>query len=88
MRGVYSGKEVVKALRRIGFVIDHQKGSHIFMHNLEKNLFNSKYSLEANMKIRYIQAFYLMPFSPFLLSLSLSLSDTSLLLTQDRHLQV
>jgi len=34
----YSGKDVVKALRRIGFVVDHQHGSHIFMHNLEKNI--------------------------------------------------
>jgi predicted RNA binding protein YcfA (HicA-like mRNA interferase family) len=34
----FSGKQIVKALRRIGFVVDHQKGSHIFMHNLEKNI--------------------------------------------------
>ena len=27
----------MKALRRIGFIVDHQKGSHIFLHNLEKN---------------------------------------------------
>jgi len=33
----FSGKQIVKALRRIGFIVDHQKGSHIFMHNLEKN---------------------------------------------------
>ena len=33
----FSGKEVVKALRRIGYVVDHQRGSHIFMHNLDKN---------------------------------------------------
>jgi len=26
----------VKALRRSGFTVDHQRGSHIFMHNLEK----------------------------------------------------
>jgi predicted RNA binding protein YcfA (HicA-like mRNA interferase family) len=38
MRRSYSGREVVKALRRSGFVIDHQKGSHIFLHNLEKNI--------------------------------------------------
>jgi len=38
MSRVFSGKEVVKALRRIGFVVDHQRGSHIFMHNLEKNI--------------------------------------------------
>jgi predicted RNA binding protein YcfA (HicA-like mRNA interferase family) len=34
----FSGKDIVKALRRIGFVVDHQKGSHIFMHNLERNI--------------------------------------------------
>jgi predicted RNA binding protein YcfA (HicA-like mRNA interferase family) len=34
----FSGRKVVKALRRLGFVVDHQRGSHIFMHNLEKNV--------------------------------------------------
>jgi predicted RNA binding protein YcfA (HicA-like mRNA interferase family) len=34
----FSGREVVKALRRIGFVVDHQRGSHIFLHSLEKNI--------------------------------------------------
>jgi len=34
----FSGREVVKALRRVGFVVDHQRGSHIFLHNLEKNI--------------------------------------------------
>lgn len=38
MSKVFSGREVVKAFRRIGFVVDHQRGSHIFMHNLEKNI--------------------------------------------------
>lgn len=38
MSRTFSGKEVVKALRRIGFVVDHQRGSHIFMHNLERNI--------------------------------------------------
>lgn len=38
MSRTFSGKEIVKALRRIGFVVDHLKGSHIFMHNLEKNI--------------------------------------------------
>ncbi len=28
----------MKALRRIGFVVDHQRGSHIFLYNLEKNI--------------------------------------------------
>jgi predicted RNA binding protein YcfA (HicA-like mRNA interferase family) len=34
----FSGKEVVKAFRRIGYIVDHQRGSHIFLHNLEKNI--------------------------------------------------
>ncbi|OQW98960.1 MAG: hypothetical protein BWK74_03310 [Desulfobacteraceae bacterium A6] len=38
MSKTFSGKDIVKALRRTGFVVDHQRGSHIFMHNLEKNL--------------------------------------------------
>lgn len=38
MKKVFAGKDVVKALRRIGFVVDHQRGSHIFMHHLEKNI--------------------------------------------------
>ncbi len=36
MSKTFSGKQVVKALHRIGFVMDHQKGSHIFLHHLEK----------------------------------------------------
>ncbi len=38
MSRTFSGKELVKALRRTGFVVDHQRGSHIFLHNLEKNI--------------------------------------------------
>ncbi len=38
MSKVFSGREVVKALHRIGFVVDHQRGSHVFLHNLEKNI--------------------------------------------------
>ncbi len=34
----FSGRQAVKALRRIGFVVDHQPGSHIFLHNLNKNI--------------------------------------------------
>jgi predicted RNA binding protein YcfA (HicA-like mRNA interferase family) len=34
----FSGRQVIKALRRMGFVVDHQRGSHVFMHNLEKNI--------------------------------------------------
>jgi len=37
MSKTFSGRDIVKALRRIGYYIDHQRGSHIFMHNLEKN---------------------------------------------------
>jgi predicted RNA binding protein YcfA (HicA-like mRNA interferase family) len=38
MSKVFSGREIVKALHRIGFIVDHQRGSHIFLHNLEKNI--------------------------------------------------
>ena len=38
MSKTFSGKRVVKALRRIGYIVDHQRGNHVFMHNLEKNL--------------------------------------------------
>ncbi|MFQ5710001.1 MAG: type II toxin-antitoxin system HicA family toxin [bacterium] len=38
MSKTFSGKQVVKALRRTGFVVDHQRGSHIFLHNLDKNI--------------------------------------------------
>jgi predicted RNA binding protein YcfA (HicA-like mRNA interferase family) len=34
----FSGSRIAQALRRIGYVVDHQRGSHIFMHNLEKNI--------------------------------------------------
>jgi len=34
----FSGRQLVRALRRSGFVIDHQRGSHIFLHNLDKNI--------------------------------------------------
>ena len=37
MSKIFSGKQLVKALRRIGYIIDHQKGSHIFLHNLNEN---------------------------------------------------
>ncbi len=37
MSKTFSGTQIVKALRRIGYVVDHQHGSHIFMHNLGKN---------------------------------------------------
>ncbi len=38
MSKTFSGRQLVKALRRSGFVIDHQRGSHIFLHNLDKNI--------------------------------------------------
>jgi len=38
MSKTYSGREIVKALRRSGFAVDHQRGSHIFLHHLEKNV--------------------------------------------------
>lgn len=38
MSRTFSGKELVKALRRIGFIIDHQRGNHIFMNNPEKSI--------------------------------------------------
>ena len=31
---VISGREIVKVLRKIGYVIDHQKGSHIILRNV------------------------------------------------------
>jgi len=34
----FSGKDVLKALRRLGYYVDHQRGSHIFLYNLEKNM--------------------------------------------------
>jgi len=33
----FSGNQVVKALRRIGFVVDHRRGSHVFLHNIDHN---------------------------------------------------
>ena len=38
MSKTFSGKQVVRALRRIGFVVDHQRGSHIFLHNINRNI--------------------------------------------------
>ena len=38
MSRTLSGREIVKAFYRIGFIIDHQRGSHVFMHNPEKNI--------------------------------------------------
>ncbi len=38
MSNTFSGKDLIKVLRRLGFIIDHQKGSHIFLHNMEKQI--------------------------------------------------
>ena len=38
MSKTFSGNDIIKALRRLGFIIDHQRGSHIFLHNMDKNL--------------------------------------------------
>ncbi len=38
MSKTFSGKEVVGALKRIGFTIDHQRGSHVFLYNKDKNI--------------------------------------------------
>lgn len=38
MSKTYSGRQVIKALRRKGFVVDHQRGSHVFLHNMEQNV--------------------------------------------------
>jgi predicted RNA binding protein YcfA (HicA-like mRNA interferase family) len=33
----FSGKQIIKALKKIGYIIDNQKGSHIFLHNTDLN---------------------------------------------------
>ena len=38
MSKTFSGKQVVKALHRTGFIVDHQRGSYIFLHHLERNI--------------------------------------------------
>lgn len=38
MSKTFSGKEVVSSLRRLGFYVDHQRGSHIFLHHLDRNI--------------------------------------------------
>ncbi|OQX20896.1 MAG: hypothetical protein BWK80_35105 [Desulfobacteraceae bacterium IS3] len=38
MSKTFSGRQLIKALRRMGFDIDHQRGSHIFMYNSERNV--------------------------------------------------
>lgn len=38
MSNTFSGKQLIRALRRIGYIIDHQRGSHVFLHNIYKNI--------------------------------------------------
>ncbi|HNR66361.1 MAG: type II toxin-antitoxin system HicA family toxin [Candidatus Eremiobacterota bacterium] len=38
MSKTFSGKDIVKALIKSGFIIDHQRGSHIFLHNPDKKI--------------------------------------------------
>jgi predicted RNA binding protein YcfA (HicA-like mRNA interferase family) len=38
MSRTFSGREVVKALRRIGFIMDHYRGSYIFLYYIEKSI--------------------------------------------------
>jgi len=38
MSRTFSGREVITALRRLGYVVDHQRGSHVFLHNLDKGV--------------------------------------------------
>ena len=37
MSKTFSGKQVIKVLKKIGYLIEHQKGSHIFLHNVKIN---------------------------------------------------
>ena len=37
MSKTFSGKQIVKVLKKIGYFIHHQKGSHIFLHNTSAN---------------------------------------------------
>jgi predicted RNA binding protein YcfA (HicA-like mRNA interferase family) len=38
MSKTFSGNDLIKALRRLGFIVDHQRGSHIFLHNPAINI--------------------------------------------------
>ena len=38
MSKTFSGRQVVKALRKLGFTFHHQRGSHVFLHNEERNI--------------------------------------------------
>lgn len=36
MSKTFSGKDLIKVLRRLGFYVDHQRGSHIFLYSIER----------------------------------------------------
>lgn len=38
MSKTFSGKDIIKVLKKLGFLIDHQKGSHVFMYNEKLNI--------------------------------------------------
>ena len=38
MSMTFSGKDLIKALRRLGFYVDHQRGSYIFLYNIERKI--------------------------------------------------
>ena len=38
MKKTLTGKDLIKILKKIGYKIDHQRGSHVFLHNLDKNI--------------------------------------------------
>lgn len=38
MSKTFSGREVVSALLKMGFLLNHQTGSHVFMYHESKNL--------------------------------------------------
>ena len=38
MSHTFSGREAIRSLRHAGFTVDHQRGSHVFLHNPGRNL--------------------------------------------------
>jgi len=38
LRKTLSSKEIIRVLKKIGYQLDHQHGSHVFLHHLEKNI--------------------------------------------------
>jgi len=38
MSKTFSGKDLIKALGKYGYNLNHQHGSHIFLYNQERNL--------------------------------------------------